>query len=302
MNLSMTADLAAAYTSGSQRARVVTEFWAEQNLYCPNCSSGTLNRQTHNTRAFDFRCPVCRFDFQLKGQKTPFRSSITDGAYRAMMDAVQNDALPSFYFLHYDLATWSIRNLLLVPHFAFPPSAIIKRPPLSTTARRAGWIGCNFDLRRIPIDARIEIVRTCISTGSSETPAGFGVRQASGAFSLPTTHKAAEDCRTPRRYRADSYFKTIITPAQEVREKFRRVKPLSQLSVKTRGWTLDVLNAIHRLGKKEFTTADAYIFERELAALHPDNHHVTDKIRQQLQKLRDLGLLLHIDRNRWRVP
>jgi hypothetical protein len=29
---------------------------------------------------------------------------------------------------------------------------------------------------------------------------------------------------------------------------------------------------------------------------------VKDKIRQQLQVLRDRNLLLHIDRNRWRLP
>jgi hypothetical protein len=29
---------------------------------------------------------------------------------------------------------------LLVPHFAFPPSAIIRRKPLSPTSRRAGWV------------------------------------------------------------------------------------------------------------------------------------------------------------------
>ncbi|MGA3145608.1 MAG: DpnI domain-containing protein [Verrucomicrobiota bacterium] len=32
----MTGELAAAYQSGSQRARVVTESWGESNLYCPN--------------------------------------------------------------------------------------------------------------------------------------------------------------------------------------------------------------------------------------------------------------------------
>ena len=69
-----------------------------------------------------------------------------------------------------------------------------------------------------------------------------------------------------------------------------------------RGWTLDVLNAIRLLGKTEFTTADAYTFTRELEKLHPDNRHVRDKIRQQLQVLRDTGLLLHIERGVWRLP
>jgi len=87
-----------------------------------------------------------------------------------------------------------------------------------------------------------------------------------------------------------------------VREKFKRVKPLKDISVKERGWTLDVLNAIRRLGKAEFTTADTYSFTRELEQLHPDNRHIRDKVRQQLQVLRDAGLLQHIERGVWRLP
>ena len=37
--------------------------------------------------------------------------------------------------------------------------------------------------------------------------------------------------------------------------------------------------------------ADVYKFDAKLAKLHPANRHVRDKIRQQLQILRDLGLL-----------
>jgi len=52
----------------------------------------------------------------------------------------------------------------------------------------------------------------------------------------------------------------------------------------------------------EFTTADAYTFERELEQLHPDNKNVRPKIRQELQELRDRNLLLHVGRNYWRLP
>jgi type II restriction enzyme len=51
-----------------------------------------------------------------------------------------------------------------------------------------------------------------------------------------------------------------------------------------------------------FTTADVFAFERELEKLHPDNRNVRPKIRQQLQILRDTGLLIHIDRGEWRLP
>ena len=251
----MTGGLAAAYHSGAQRARVVTEAWSEKNLFCPNCSSPKLTSLEPGHPASDYSCPDCGFWYQLKSQKSRIGDSITDGAYAAMMNAIRQDELPSFYFMQDELATWRVRNLLLVPSFAFPPSAIIKRSPLSPTARRAGWVGCNFALNRIPAEARIPIVT-----------------------------------------------ESQISPAIEVREKFKRVKPLKEISVEQRGWTLDVLNAVRRLGKTEFSTADAYIFERELEQLHPDNRHVKDKIRQQLQVLRDMGLLIHIGRGGWRLP
>src|SRR5271156_5907352 len=137
MNLSMRGELAAAFKSGSQKAGNVTEAWGADNFYCPNCSSPKLDWLKPGTKASDYKCPNCDFWFQLKSQKSRIGNSITDGAYGAMMDAIKRDETPSFYFMHYDLATWSVRNLLLVPHFAFPPSAIIKRPPLAATARRA---------------------------------------------------------------------------------------------------------------------------------------------------------------------
>ena len=53
-------------------------------------------------------------------------------------------------------------------------------------------------------------------------------------------------------------------------------------------------------GEDDFN-AHIYAFERELEQLHPGNRHIRDKIRQQLQVLRDRGLLVHVERNRWRL-
>jgi type II restriction enzyme len=256
MNLSMTGELAVAYHSGAQRARVVTESWGESNLYCPNCSSPKLSRLRNNTKASDYSCPACGFWYQLKGQKSRLGESITDGAYAAMMNAIRHDETPNFYFMQYELATWRVKNLLLVPSFAFPPSAIIKRPPLAPTARRAGWVGCNFALNRIPGSARIPVVN-----------------------------------------------EGTISPPSQVRERYHLArKQVEGLTVKQRGWRLDVLRVIQSLGKTEFTTTDAYIFELELEQLHPDNRNIKAKIRQQLQELRDRNLLLHVGRNCWRLP
>ena len=130
----------------------------------------------------------------------------------------------------------------------------------------------------------------------------------------------------------------VITPPEVVREKFRKIKPLKDISVRERGWTLDVLNIVRRVveergcpqpqrvasptrlelsrvavsGKgaagedtrapSEFTNEDVYAHARELEQLHPDNRHVRDKIRQQLQVLRDARLLIHVSSGVWRLP
>ena len=94
-----------------------------------------------------------------------------------------------------------------------------------------------------------------------------------------------------------------ISPPAEVRERYHLArKQVEGLTVKQRGWRLDVLRVIQSLGKTEFSTSDVYAFEGELAKLHPDNEHVKEKIRQQLQELRDRNLLLHVGRNCWRLP
>jgi type II restriction enzyme len=252
MNLSMPAHLAANYRSHAQQARVVSEAWGSANLYCPNCHSPNLNPAPNNTAAVDYFCPVCSSPFQLKSQSSPIGNRITDAAYEAMRRAILKDATPNLYALHYERASWRVRNLILVPHFAFSISAIEARAPLSTTARRAGWVGCNIVLKNIPPDARIKL----ISDG-------------------------------------------MPTPSNLVRESFRRLKPLEEIGVEERGWTLDVLMVVRSLGKTEFSNNDVYEFVPQLERLHPNNRHIRDKIRQQLQVLRDRGFLVQTGRGVW---
>jgi type II restriction enzyme len=83
----------------------------------------------------------------------------------------------------------------------------------------------------------------------------------------------------------------VPVPPQEVRAEFSRVRGLSDLPPSPRGWMLDVLNIIRQLAKPEFSLAELYDFEPRLKGLHPQNRHIRPKIRQQLQILRDMGLI-----------
>ncbi len=234
----------ARYKSASQRARVGTESWGASNFFCPACDSPQLDLAPDGTATLDYSCPKCDSSFQLKSQSKPFGAKILDSAYSQMKRAILTDHTPNLYVLHYDMTAWAVRTVILIPHFAFALSAIECRPPLAPTARRAGWVGCNILLNKIPQDARIPIV-------------------------------------------ADG----TARPAAEVRRAYRRLRPLEKLKVEKRGWTLDVLNVVRSLNKPEFLLSDVYARADELSKLHPDNRHVRDKIRQQLQLLRDLDLL-----------
>ena len=66
------------------------------------------------------------------------------------------------------------------------------------------------------------------------------------------------------------------------------------------GWVADVLLCVERIGQVEFTLDDVYKFENYLGELHPENNHVKPKIRQQLQVLRDAGILAFLGRGRYR--
>lgn len=72
-------------------------------------------------------------------------------------------------------------------------------------------------------------------------------------------------------------------------------------NLSTRGWLLDVMHSIDKLEKQEFTLAEIYKFEKELGELHPGNKHVRDKIRQQLQVLRDRGYLKFLSRGHYKL-
>jgi type II restriction enzyme len=77
----------------------------------------------------------------------------------------------------------------------------------------------------------------------------------------------------------------------EIRETFKKLRKFGEIEVEKRSWILDVLSVVQSLGKKEFSLQDVYAHTHALAKLHPNNHNVQPKIRQQLQELRDLGFL-----------
>ena len=243
MNLQGRLALGNTYKSGSQIARVISEDWCGRELYCAACGSERLLSARVNTPAIDFVCPTCDQRFQLKGFKTWNQRKIPDAGYESMICAIRSDSVPNLLVLQYT-SDWLIRNLMLVPGVFFSETVIEKRAPLGSKAQRAGWVGCNILLHRIPEDGKIAVV----SNGT-------------------------------------------IVAERPVRKEYSRVRGLAEVPPEVRGWTLDVLASIRKLGSTRFSLPELYRMEPDLQRIHPRNQNVRPKIRQQLQVLRDLGLI-----------
>ncbi|MBX9575837.1 MAG: hypothetical protein K2X07_09375 [Caulobacteraceae bacterium] len=144
-------------------------------------------------------------------------------------------------------------GLIVVPRHFFTADIIQARKPLSPTARRAGWQGCNILIGQVPPSGRIPLIAR-----GAHVPKG----------------EVLDRWRATRRRRA-----------------VRVSSILKDASLNARGWLLAVMKAVEAVGRPEFTLNDVYAHEAALSALYPDNHNVRPKIRQQLQVLRDRGWL-----------
>lgn len=245
--------IAASYKSPAQRARVISELWFEKNSYCLACDSESLRRSTPNTMATDFSCEICGHRYELKAFLKRPNKSLVDGAYVSLISRIQNGSTPTLCLLERNEA-WTIKSLTAIHSSFLTPWVIERRPPLGPNARRAGWIGCNIRLDRIPPDGEIAVIEN-----------------------------------------------GIVYPRETLRERFRRFLPLSTLSAHERGWTVLTLRIIRKLSNQRFTLSAIYAYEKEFSAVYPQNRHIRDKIRQQLQVLRDLNVLAFEERGQYRI-
>ena len=66
------------------------------------------------------------------------------------------------------------------------------------------------------------------------------------------------------------------------------------------GWKLSVFDCLLQVQDDNFSLSDIYKFEDTLQQQYPENQFIRDKIRQQLQELRDLGLIEFFGQGQYR--
>jgi len=90
-------------------------------------------------------------------------------------------------------------------------------------------------------------------------------------------------------------------PKATVRDSWNLFSFLREQSVYSRSCLADVLACVRQLYKETFQLANIYTFDRQLAKLHPRNKHIRPKIRQQLQVLRDYGIVEFLGKGVYRI-
>lgn len=216
----------------------------KENSFCPNCNNDNLLQFNNNSPVADFYCENCSHEYELKSKSGIISKKIVDGAYKTMINRIQSDNNPNFFFLTYNKLDLSIKNFLIIPRFYFKPDFIEERKPLAETAKRAGWIGCNILLEKIPNSGRIFIIKD-----------------------------------------------SKIIDRELVIQQWKETDFLQLANQKSRSWLIDILNCVESFKNETFTLKDIYKFEAQLKYKHPNNNFIKDKIRQQLQILRDKGIL-----------
>ena len=254
MKIVFNTKLAENYKSASQKIRVLSESWVDEEIFCPNCGIN-IDSYENNKPVADFYCPNCKEEYELKSKKNSIGEKVLDGAYKTMIERLQSSNNPNFFLLNYNVNNYEVLNFFVIPKHFFIPEIIEKRKPLSTDARRAGWVGCNILLQNIPQSGKIFYVR----------------------------NKRTE----PKAKILENWQKTL----------FLRESKKSEL----KGWILDIMNCIDKLGKNEFTLNEMYAFERLLSQKYTDNKHIKDKIRQQLQFLRDKNYLKFLGNAKYKL-
>lgn len=75
-----------------------------------------------------------------------------------MIRRITENNNPDLFCMRYEKADKKVVDLIFIPKYFFTPDIIEKRKPLKETARRAGWVGCNILIGKIPEQAKIEII------------------------------------------------------------------------------------------------------------------------------------------------
>jgi len=118
MILNLNKQIAVDYKSLSQKARVLTENWVGNQIFCPNCGCLKINKYPNGQPVADFYCSNCKEEYELKSKQNVIGTKVVDGAYRTMIERLTGGNNPNLFLLSYNRGELKVNNFFVVPkHF-----------------------------------------------------------------------------------------------------------------------------------------------------------------------------------------
>jgi type II restriction enzyme len=252
------------YKSPSQIARKVTESWARDNLYCPRCGLH-LHPYKDNTEVYDFYC-----------------------SHRSKR----------LLLLSYDKDDFQLKSMKSFPRNRFPNRIIGAEYYTTIRSLELGafpsLILLHYSLREKEVKDGLFIHRLSFNRNNIVR------RKALSQLAIRNNWVGSEIIldAVPDLGKIPMISDSEILPKEEVMYRWAAVESILKGDLERRSWIGDMLLVIDRL-PSTFSLEDAYSFQHFFERNHPGNRHIKEKIRQQLQILRDRGYLRFVGRGRY---
>tara|TARA_B110000305_G_scaffold173614_1_gene191901 strand:- start:256 stop:750 length:495 start_codon:yes stop_codon:yes gene_type:complete len=128
------------------------ELYIKENIECSRCNDNNFQKCKSNETSKDLICISCSQKYQIKA-KSATQKQINNiknkdifktigGEYSTTLKNINEQI--DYLIILYEKKSYKIINILYIKYENININCIIPRKPLSTTAKRAGWQGCNI--------------------------------------------------------------------------------------------------------------------------------------------------------------
>jgi len=135
------------------------EEYIKNNIKCIRCKNSNFVKCKTNEKSKDLICLECNQKYQIKAKcvtqkqinniilKKQFKT--IGGEYSTTINNINENI--NYIIIIYEKTSYDIKNILYIKNEYINTECIIPRNPLSPTAKRAGWQGCNIILNNFEI-------------------------------------------------------------------------------------------------------------------------------------------------------
>lgn len=128
------------------------EDYVKNKMKCIRCNNNNFEKYKKNEKSKDLICVSCNQKYQIKSKsathkkvdniKSKKKFKTIGGDYSTTLNNI-NDKI-DYLIILYEKQSYTILNILYITNENINSNCIIPRKPLSSTAKRAGWQGCNI--------------------------------------------------------------------------------------------------------------------------------------------------------------